>query len=487
MSTFRVLLRLLPLVAFPLACSSEDPSPDEPRQVVTAMLAGAVVGIPYQQPLEADCPAGSPPVWGITTGGLPPGLTIQGSLIVGTPTQEGAFSFTVIVTCHGTGTRALSLAVAPAADLAITIPDASGTLPPGRIGVPYQVQLTAAGNRSGAISWTIRPGSALPPGLELSTTGMITGTPQGLPGTADFTLEARQGELVATREASIVLGNPVLRIMVPPGGIPDGIESVFDSVALHATGGTGPYQWSLPEPPAFWARVDQEGMLRFIPNLGATQLRVRVTSGADTDEVVLPIRAGRNTSAITFGLRSSDFAIDARATVGSIIVPLAQAATGGVAPYTWDSFGFPGGLVFRNTEHPHFLGTASVGRYEAVYTITDASGGKMSSPATIGIVNDLIPGSVPQPYIVARGDQVLLPVPLLGGWNPLYCPLYFGALPPGLTLARISDTPVIVGTAREPGTWSVVIQCNDSSNIYDPLAVFTWYQETWVTLTFEVR
>ena len=191
MSTFRVLLRLLPLVAFPLACSSEDPSPDEPRQVVTAMLAGAVVGIPYQQPLEADCPAGSPPVWGITTGGLPPGLTIQGSLIVGTPTQEGAFSFTVIVTCHGTGTRALSLAVAPAADLAITIPDASGTLPPGRIGVPYQVQLTAAGNRSGAISWTIRPGSALPPGLDLSTTGMITGTPQGLPGTADFTLNGQ--------------------------------------------------------------------------------------------------------------------------------------------------------------------------------------------------------------------------------------------------------------------------------------------------------
>ncbi len=450
------------------------------------MLAGAVVGIPYQQPLEADCPAGSPPVWGITSGGLPPGLAIQGSVIVGSPIQAGIFNFTVIVTCHGTGTRALSLAVAPAADLTITIPDASGTLPPGRIGVPYQVQLTAASNRSGAITWTIRPGSALPPGLALSTTGLISGLPDGLAGTASFTLEARQGELLAIREASLLLGNPVLRI-IAPSELPEGIESVFDSVALHATGGTGPYQWSLPEPPAFWARIDQEGVLRFIPNLGATQLRVRVTSGADTNEVVLPIRAGRNTSALVFGLRSSDFVIDARATAGSIIVPLAKAATGGVAPYTWDSFGFPGGLVFRNTEHPHFLGTAGVGRYNAIFTITDATGGRMSSPATIGIVNDLIPGSVPQPYVVERGEQVLLPVPLVGGWNPLYCPLYFGAVPPGLTLARISDRPVIVGTAREPGTWTAVIQCNDSSNIYDPLAEFTWYQETWVTLVLEVR
>ncbi len=480
-------LVLLALQAFATACSTGEDPPDEPRQVTTTMLAGAAVAVPYEQALEADCPPDVPPLWGIISGGLPPGLAIQGSSIVGIPTEAGTFSFTAIVTCRGAGARALSLVVAPAADLTITIPDAAGTLPPGRIGVPYQVQLTAASNRTGPITWALRPGSTLPPGLVLSTTGMIAGSPQGLPGTVRFTVEVRQGELLASREALLVLGNPLLRITGPPGELPEGIESVFDSLALHATGGTGSYRWSLPEPPVFWARVDQDGILRFIPNLGTTPLRVRVTSGTDTAEVVLPLRAARNTSTIVFGLRSSDFVIDARSVGGSIIVPVAEAATGGQPPYTWDSFGFPGGLVFRNTEHPHFLGTAAVGRYEAVFTIKDASGGRMSSPASIGIVNDLLPGSVPQPYVLPRGEPVLFTVPLLGGWGPLYCPLYSGTLPQGLTLARINDAPVIVGTAREPGTWTAVVQCNDSSHIYDQFAEFTWYQETWVTFNFEVR
>lgn len=471
------------------ACSAEDLPVDEPRQVTTAMLAGAVVGIPYQQPLAADCPADAPPVWGITSGGLPPGLQVQASSIVGTPSTIGSFGFTLIVTCRGTGTRAFELVVVAAAELTITIPDASGALPPGRIGVPYQVQLSATSNRTGSLEWSIAPGSALPPGLVLSTTGLISGTPEGLPGTSHFLLEVRQGQLGATREASLVLGNPLLHIVGPPDGIlPEGIESVFDSVLLRATGGTGPLEWSLPEPPpSYWARIDQGGMLRFIPNLGTTQLRVRVMGGMDTAEIVLSVRARRNTSALMFGLRNSDFIIDPRATSGSIVVPLGLAAEGGTPPYTWDSFGFPGGLAFRNTEYPHFLGTAPVGRHQAVFTIIDANGGKMSSPATVGVVNDLVPGAMSQPYVLSRGQQVLIPVPLVGGWAPHYCPLYYGTLPPGLTLARVNDAPVIIGSVQEAGTWTATTQCNDSAQIYDWFAGGSWHQETWVTFNFEVH
>ena len=50
------------------------------------------------------------------------------------------------------------------------------TLPYAVKGEPYSVQLGAEGGE-GSYTWTVVPGSSLPKGLYLSTSGILSGTP----------------------------------------------------------------------------------------------------------------------------------------------------------------------------------------------------------------------------------------------------------------------------------------------------------------------
>jgi hypothetical protein len=69
-----------------------------PRLKVTSKkLAGGTVGTYYQQSLDA---VGGVPgySWTITSGSIPPGLSLSGPYVYGTPTTRGSYSFTVKVT-----------------------------------------------------------------------------------------------------------------------------------------------------------------------------------------------------------------------------------------------------------------------------------------------------------------------------------------------------------------------------------------------------
>ncbi|MBM3132768.1 MAG: cadherin repeat domain-containing protein, partial [Chloroflexi bacterium] len=70
----------------------------DPLSITTASLPDGTVGAAYSQTLQAS--GGTTPyVWGISSGALPDGFTIDVStgVISGTPTAEGTFSFTVEV------------------------------------------------------------------------------------------------------------------------------------------------------------------------------------------------------------------------------------------------------------------------------------------------------------------------------------------------------------------------------------------------------
>jgi hypothetical protein len=62
------------------------------------------------------------------------------------------------------------------------------SLPDATQGVAYSVQLLAHGGTP-PYTWSIFAGS-LPAGLTLSSSGLISGTPTGAPGTDDFTVQA---------------------------------------------------------------------------------------------------------------------------------------------------------------------------------------------------------------------------------------------------------------------------------------------------------
>jgi autotransporter-associated beta strand protein len=85
--------------------------------VTTSSLLGGTVGTPYAGTLAAS--GGTPPyTWSITSGALPPGVTLNPATgaLTGSPTAPGTFSFTATVTdgVAGTASAPLSIVVAAA-------------------------------------------------------------------------------------------------------------------------------------------------------------------------------------------------------------------------------------------------------------------------------------------------------------------------------------------------------------------------------------
>ncbi len=113
-----------------------------------------------------------PMLYSVTSGSLPPGLsfarTTSMAIVHGIPTTAGNYSFNVTaVDGHGnTMTRHYTIKI-----LEIT----TAALPDYTVGVPYSFQLLAAGG-TGSYVWSITAG-ALPAGLTMSVSGLITGTP----------------------------------------------------------------------------------------------------------------------------------------------------------------------------------------------------------------------------------------------------------------------------------------------------------------------
>lgn len=145
-----------------------------PSVSLSPTLPDATVGQPYAQMISAS--GGLPPyAFSLDSGALPVGLLLgpDGS-ISGTAEEDGTFSFTVSArdSTSGTpitGSQTYSLDVAPPT---VTLSPAS--LPDGRAGAPYSAAIAASG---GTAPYTYTVTGTLPPGVTLSSSGLLSGTP----------------------------------------------------------------------------------------------------------------------------------------------------------------------------------------------------------------------------------------------------------------------------------------------------------------------
>jgi hypothetical protein len=175
------------------------------------MLPAGLVGSAYTTTLAAT--GGTPTYkWTVAAGVLPPGLSLStGGVIAGTPTTAGTFQIIARVTDSAVPTAAVMIAplgivIAPAtAALSITTPD---TLPDATIGTPYSQALTATGGTQ-PYTWSIPSGNgSLPPGLSLSSSGVVSGTPT-TEGEFFFTiLVADSGAATAQVTFSVTVSTP---------------------------------------------------------------------------------------------------------------------------------------------------------------------------------------------------------------------------------------------------------------------------------------
>jgi hypothetical protein len=167
------------------------------------------VGVDYTATVEATGCADSS-TWSIDSGDFPAWayLDPDTGVITGTPDAEGTFDFTVKVECGAcSDTQELSITINPV--LSIT----TDSLPCGQVKVNYLQTLQASGGTE-PYSWSKFSGD-LPPGLNLSTDGVISGKPTAK-GTYDFTVQVEDAaHATATKDLSIVIG---LEVTAPNGG-----------------------------------------------------------------------------------------------------------------------------------------------------------------------------------------------------------------------------------------------------------------------------
>lgn len=215
-----------------------SPSPS----VTTTYLPAGVVETAYAFTLQSSGGTGSL-TWSIASGNLPAGLTLNAGTgrISGTPTIMGTTNFTVQVTDSAatpvSATQSLSITIANGLIVTTTL------LPNGSLNVVYSTMLQAAGGTT-PYSWSITSGS-LPAGLSLNArTGEISGAPVAS-GTSNFTVQVTDSApntASATQSLSITITSPLI---ITTTLLPNGMVNVAYNARLQASGGTGPYSWSI--------------------------------------------------------------------------------------------------------------------------------------------------------------------------------------------------------------------------------------------------
>lgn len=214
------------------------------------MLPPAQVGEAYE--LQIVGSGGVPPyAWTVSSGSLPPGLTLETSftaaatLLHGRPTRVGDYTFVIeLFDDVGNSTSdEFTMSVVDAEPLEIYTESFSD----GSINDPYNATATCTPGFD-PYRWSISAGS-LPPGLTMEIDNRSTVRFWGRPSVAgifSFTLQVEDGSgRVARRSYQIeVSEDPVLRIIAPPA-LPVSEIGLAYEVEITAANGAEPYTWAV--------------------------------------------------------------------------------------------------------------------------------------------------------------------------------------------------------------------------------------------------
>lgn len=191
----------------------------EDARITTEIVPPGTVGLQYAQVTLRTTGFASTPTFRVVRGILPPGLTLSSAgTFLGTPIALGTYTFTVeasaIIRSIETNGESINIYQRATREYTIIIHSnlAEGlpvitteTLPNGIVGTQYEQTTLHSSAFPQTPSWSVIRG-ALPHGLSLSRTGVISGTPT-VDGLYVFTVEARDGAgRNAARELSINIG-----------------------------------------------------------------------------------------------------------------------------------------------------------------------------------------------------------------------------------------------------------------------------------------
>ena len=200
---------------FPLLLESLEPRFAPSVTLSPSSLPGGQVFAPYNQLMSAS--GGTAPYsFAETAGSLPAGLSLDpGGDLFGTPTTAGNYSFTVTGTdsAGARGSQAYTVFISPALTITTTV------LSDWTVNQPGYLQILSASGAVGGLTFSTTAG-ALPPGLTLNSTGMISGTPSAV-GTYSFTVTATDAFGASASQAyTVTISAPITPLVYKDPGPP---------------------------------------------------------------------------------------------------------------------------------------------------------------------------------------------------------------------------------------------------------------------------
>ena len=410
--------------------------------------------------------------WSLISGTLPPGMALRTDVpsffgsnqqagLIGVATTPGNYSFTLNVASGGTSqTQAFTIRFS-----GLDLQDAAPA--DAYFNVPYTYTFTPIAN-AGPVSFAVNTNStngSMPPGLTLSSAGVLSGTPT-TPGTYTIAMNINDGTDTQYEQFTLY----IYKVQITsPAILPNGTQGSSYSTTITSGGGTAPYTYTSSGNLPAGLTLSTAGVVSGTITGGPGLYGFAVQSVDSTGVFSYTENMSLDVVSTPVSLMEITNRLFADPVIGDHYGNVQSVCCGGTGPFTWTVTGLPPGLTTEPNsnsfnQYPATPGNVqiygvpqSAGTYNVQYTVTDALGASTSLTVPMHVSNLDVATTGGTTYSLPNGTihtAYSSKFRVLGGTGPYaYVRNVNGELPDGLSAGTPANLTVS-GTPLENGNYS---------------------------------